>query len=415
MTKQVEINVRNDWIYDWNNETTDKPVFGSVTVDDETLRDGLQSPSVREPQLDEKIAILDAMVSLGIRRGDIGLPMSSQLEDIRGLLRHIAADRLPFRPGLAVRTVVSDIRHVADLQQQIGIPILAEAFVGCSRVRQLVEGWDLAFIVRKATEAVEFAKQENVPIMFVTEDTTRSHPDDLRVVYTAAVQSGADEVCIADTVGHATPWGTKAVVRAVCGIVAEAGGTDVVINWHGHSDRGLGVINSIAALEAGCDVVHATGLGVGERSGNTPMDQLLVNLKMLGLWEHDLQTLPEYVRRVSDATRIPVPVNYPVFGADAFRTATGVHAAAIAKAIKRGDAVGADAVYSSVSASQFGLTQRIEIGRMSGKSNVLFWLENAGIVASEPLVEAILAAAHESRTVLSDDDIRNVVRRVLKE
>ncbi|NUN13067.1 MAG: 2-isopropylmalate synthase [Myxococcales bacterium] len=402
--------VKNEWIYDWNDETADKPVFGAVTVDDETLRDGLQSPSVREPQLDEKIAILEAMISLGIRRGDIGLPMSSQIDDIRGLLRHIATERLPFRPGLAVRTVVSDIRHVADLQQQVGIPILAEAFVGCSRVRQLVEGWDLAFIVRKATEAVEFAKQENVPIMFVTEDTTRSHPDDLRVVYTAAIQAGANEVCIADTVGHATPWGTRAVVRAVRQIVMDAGGTDVLTNWHGHSDRGLGVINTIAAAEAGCDVLHATGLGVGERSGNTPMDQLLVNLKMLGLWEHDLQTLPEYVRRVSNATRIPVPVNYPVFGSDAFRTATGVHAAAIAKAMKRGDLVGADTVYSSVSASQFGLKQRIEIGRMSGKSNVLFWLENAGIRATESLVEAILTAAHESRTVLTDNEILEIVR-----
>jgi 2-isopropylmalate synthase len=346
---------------------------------------------------------------MGIRRGDIGLPMSAQLEDIRGLLRHIVEARLPFSPGLAVRTVESDLRHIADLQQEFGIPIKAEAFLGCSRVRQMVEGWDLSFLLKATSAAVRFAKEHEMPIMFVTEDTTRAHPDDLRAVYGAALDAGADELCIADTVGHSTPSGARAVVRAVRQIINDHQRPEVLLNWHGHSDRGLAVINSLAAAEAGVDVIHAAGLGIGERSGNTPMDQLLVNLKLLGAWDHDLSALGDYVKRVSESVDVPVPRNYPVFGSDAFRTATGVHAAAIIKAQRLGYADLADLIYSGVPAQSFGLSQEIEIGRMSGKSNVMFWLEQRGLSVEPALVDRILGVAHQSATVLTERELLGLV------
>lgn len=397
----------SEFLYDWNQ--LDAPKFPRVQVDDETLRDGLQSPSVREPSLDEKIEILELMVKLGIRRGDIGLPMSSQIDDIKGLLKHIVEAKLPFTPGLAVRTMESDLKHIADLQQEFGIPIKAEAFLGCSRIRQMVEGWDLAFLLKSATKAVKFAKANEMPIMFVTEDTTRAHPSDLEAVYGAALDAGADEICIADTVGHATPHGAAAVVRAVKQIIDRHGRPEVLLNWHGHSDRGLAVINSLAAAQAGADVVHAAGLGIGERSGNTPMDQLLVNLKLLGVWDHDLSSLGRYVGKVSEAVDIPIPINYPVFGEDAFRTATGVHAAAIVKAHKAGNADLADLIYSGVPATSFGLQQEIEIGRMSGKSNVIYWLEKRNIAPSDEVVRTILHAAQRSDSVLSEDQLRALI------
>jgi len=399
----------NDWIYDWNEMAPDGPTFASIEVDDETLRDGLQSPSVREPTLDEKLAILEAMMDIGIRRGDIGLPMSSQLEDIRGLLRHIVEQNRPFAPGLAVRTVLSDLQHVADLQQEFGIPIKAEAFLGCSRIRQMVEGWDLNFLLARTVETIEFAKSHDMPVMFVTEDTTRAHPDDLRAIYGAAVEAGADEICIADTVGHATPWGAAAVVRMVRSILKDHQREEVLINWHGHSDRGLAVINSLAAADAGADILHAAGIGIGERSGNTAMDQLLVNLKLMDRWDPDLSDLPRYVKLVSAATETPIPMNYPVFGEDAFRTATGVHAAAIAKAQRTGHAELADVIYSGVPAHMFGLAQRIEIGRMSGKSNVLMWLDAHAQPTDEGLVTSILTRAHASRTILGTEEIMTLV------
>ena len=402
MTSQYE-----ELLYDWN--TVDSESFPKVEVDDETLRDGLQSPSVQEPSLDDKIEILELMVKLGIKRGDIGLPMSSQLEDIRGLLRHIVEAKLPFSPGLAVRTVESDLKIIADLQQEFGIPIKAEAFLGCSRIRQMVEGWDLDFLLKSAGNAVRFAKSNGMPIMFVTEDTTRAHPHDLKAVYGAALDAGADEICIADTVGHSTPQGAAAVVRAVKQIILDHGRPEVLLNWHGHSDRGLAVINSLAAAKAGADVLHAAGLGIGERSGNTPMDQLLVNLKLLGVWPHKLSELGRYVKKVSRSVDIPVPINYPVFGEDAFRTATGVHAAAIVKAHRAGNHELADLIYSGVPATPFGLKQEIEVGRMSGKSNVLFWLEQRGIEPSDQLVQMILKAARNSESVLSEQQLRALV------
>ena len=399
-------------LYDWNE--IDAPDFPRVQVDDETLRDGLQSPSIREPSLDQKIEILELMVKMGIRRGDIGLPMSAQLDDIKGLIRHIIEAKLPFEPGLAVRTVESDLRHIADLQQEFGIPIKAEVFLGCSRVRQMVEGWDLDFLLDATTSAVRFAKTHDMPIMFVTEDTTRAHPSDLSAVYGAALDAGADELCIADTVGHSTPYGAAAVVRAVKQMVLDHGRPEVLLNWHGHSDRGLAVINSLAAAEAGVDVIHAAGLGIGERSGNTPMDQLLVNLKLLGVWDHDLNALGDYVTCVSSSVDVPVPRNYPVFGSDAFRTATGVHAAAIIKAQRLGYAGLADLIYSGVPANTFGLRQEIEIGRMSGKSNVIFWLEQRGYHADRVLVDKILEAAHKSPAVLAESELSAIIDDHLK-
>src|SRR5439155_27083764 len=146
--------------------------------------------------------------------------------------------------------------------------------------------------------------------------------------------------------------------------------------WHRHCDRGRAVAECLAALVAGAECVHGCALGLGERVGNTQMDQMLVNLKLMGIppWaERDVSKLKQYCQAVSRATGVPIPANYPVVGEDAFRTATGVHAAAVIKAYKKNDTELADAVYSGVPAKLFGLEQIIDVGPMSGKSNVLFW------------------------------------------
>jgi 2-isopropylmalate synthase len=180
------------------------------------------------------------------------------------------------------------------------------------------------------------------------------------------------------------------------------------VDWHGHSDRGLGVANSLAAFEAGADQAHGTALGLGERVGNTPMDQLLVNLKLLGAIDRDLSRLKEYCEAVSEAAGVPIPPNYPVVGADAFRTATGVHAAAVIKAFRKQDVELANQVYSGVPSHWFGMEQKIEIGPMSGKSNVLFWLEKRGIAPSDELVERIFDRAKRADRVLTDAEILEI-------
>jgi len=400
-------------IHDWN-AGGENPLAGrTVLLDDETLRDGLQSPSVTNPSIDEKVEILRLMGRLGIQKADLGLPGAGpqHLDHITRLLEVIVEEKLAIRPGLAVRTVVAEIEPIAKLQERFGIPIQASAFLGTSPIRKFVEGWTDETLLERIDAAVGFATENQIPCMFVTEDTTRSQPDDLRRVYTRALDKGARALCIADTVGHATPIGARAVVRHVRRIVEDwGGGEPVEINWHGHSDRGLALANSLAALEAGADVVHGTALGIGERVGNTPMDQLLVNLRLLGCFQGDLSALPEYVALVSRATGTPVPRQYPVFGADAFETATGVHAAAVIKALKKGDAWLADRVYSGVPASDFGLEQRILVGHMSGRSNVAFWLEKHGFEVEDARVQRILEAAKAAAAPLSDAELTKLAQ-----
>ena len=411
-----ELAVENDLrelIYDWN--TVDGPPPARehrIEFDDETLRDGLQSPSVSNPSIDAKIRVLHLIDRLGIESADIGLPGAGPhvVEHTERLAREIVDAKLAVRPNCAARTVIADIRPIAEISQRVGIPIEACTFIGSSPIRQYAENWPLDMMLRTTEEAVTFAVDEGLPVMYVTEDTVRANPDTLRQLFETAIRAGASRLCLCDTVGHATPSGTRALVRWTRELVRELG-ADVKVDWHGHQDRGLGVINSIVAVEAGADRVHGTALGVGERVGNTPMDQLLVNLYLLGYIDNDLSALPDYCETVSEAVGVPIPANYPVVGYDAFRTGTGVHAAAVIKAFRRGDDMLANLVYSGVPAHLFGREQIIEVGPMSGKSNIVYWLEKRDIEPADELVEQIFQRAKSSPTILRDEEILELVRQ----
>ncbi len=395
------------YFYDWNligEEELGRPT--GVEIDDETLRDGLQSPSVRQPNLDEKLEILHCMVNLGIQGVDIGYPGAGPtvLDHVVALATEIGDENLPIAPNCAGRTHPDDILPIAEAQQRSGVAIEASVFLGSSPIRQFVEGWDTDFLVRTAEKAVTLARESDLEVMFVTEDTTRANPEVLEAVYTAAIEAGARRICFSDTVGHATPWGVKALISWAREMVNKTG-ADVKIDYHGHRDRHLSVANSIAALAAGADRVHGCGLGIGERVGNTPMEPLLVNLYLLGWLRTDLSGLPAYSEAVSRATDTPIPHNTPVIGKDAFETSTGVHAAAVLKAQRTGDLWFANRIYSGVPAEELGREQRITVGPMSGRANVVAWLSKRGIECDEPTVEKILDAAKASDHVLSDDEI----------
>lgn len=401
-----------DLIYDWNAEG-EKPARPArkIEFDDETLRDGLQSPSVTDPQLEEKVKILHFMAEIGIDSADIGLPGAGPhvQKSVERLAREIVDQKLDIAANCAARTHENDIRPIAEISQRVGIPIEACTFIGSSPIRQFAEEWDIEWLVQQSSKAVRFAVAEGLPVMFVTEDTTRAKPGDVERLYTAAIEAGARRVCVCDTVGHATPWGVKNLIRFVKDVVKRAN-PDVKVDWHGHSDRGLGVINSIAAIEAGVDRIHACALGIGERVGNTPLDLLMVNLKLMGWIDNDLTTMPEYVRYVSEVTGVPLPDQYPVFGRDAFRTGTGVHAAAIIKAKRKGSAWLADRVYSGVPAGLFGLQQIIEVGPMCGLSNVQYWLSLNGYPEKDDLAKEIFSKAKSSTRILTDDELHSAAR-----
>jgi isopropylmalate/homocitrate/citramalate synthase len=400
-------------IYDWN-VAGEKPARPArkVEFDDETLRDGLQSPSVTDPSIDDKLRILHFMNSVGIDNADIGLPGAGPhvQKTVERLAREIVESKLSVYPSAAGRTHENDIKPIIEISNRVGIRIEADLFIGSSPIRRFAEEWNLDWIVEQSAKAVRFAVSHGIPVMYVTEDTTRAKPEDIGKLYTAAIDAGAARVCVADTVGHATPWGVRSVIRFVRQLVDRVN-PNVKVDWHGHQDRGLGVINSIAALEAGADRVHGSAGGIGERVGNTPMDLLMVNLKLMGWIDNDLSKLGEYVKFVADVVRIPLHVLYPVFGRDAFRTGTGVHAAAIIKAKEKGSEWLADRVYSGVPAGMFGLSQIIEVGPMCGLSNVIYWLAAHGHPQEESLAKEIFALAKSTNRVLTDEELRGCVRK----
>jgi 2-isopropylmalate synthase len=381
-------------------------------LDDETLRDGLQSPSVKCPTIEQKIEILHLIDRLGIDTADIGLPGAGPhvVRDVERLAREIVSQKLGVTANCAARTVIADIKPVAEISQRAGLAIECCAFIGSSPVRQYAEGWTLDQLLRLTDEAITFAVGEGLTVMYVTEDTTRADPDTLRRLYSTAIRAGASRVCVSDTVGHATPEGAAAVVRFIAAVVDECGG-GVGIDWHGHRDRDFAVSNSLAALEAGATRLHGAAIGIGERVGNTPMDTLLVNLVLMGYLDRDLSALVEYCDAVSKATGVPIPPNYPIVGKDAFRTATGVHAAAIVKAVRKNDHGLVDAVYSGVPAALVGREQEVDVGPMSGRSNVIFWLEKRGLTASDEVVDRILSEAKKSDSVLPEHRILELLRR----
>ena len=407
------VSEKTELIHDWNKvDCTTRDSRKPVQLDDETLRDGLQSPTVQDPPIQEKIRLLHLMDALGIDMVDIGLPGAGPraYADVLELATEISRSKLKVYPNCAARTTIRDIEPIISVAEKTGTEIEAATFLGSSLIRQYVENWEIDTLLHRTEEAVSFGVQHDVPVMYVTEDTSRAFPETIKRLYTVAIECGARHIVVTDTVGHSTPDGVRALIRFMVKEVIEPSGEEIKLAWHGHNDRGLAVPNSLIALEAGADVVHGCALGVGERVGNTAMDQILVNLKLLGWIDRDLSALKEYCDIASQACRVPIPPGYPVVGSDAFRTATGVHAAAVIKAIKKGEADLADSVYSGVPANLFGLEQAIEIGHMSGKSNVVYWLEKRGIEATDERVDAIYDYAKKSDRLLTSEEILQIAK-----
>jgi 2-isopropylmalate synthase len=399
----------NELIFDWNLAgTVPIPKGTQVRVNDETLRDGLQNPSIHDPTIDDKIEILHLMEALGIDSVNIGLPGAGPraAKDVEALAREIATHHMRIKPNCAARTLEADIRPIAEISQRVGIAIEAATFLGSSPIRRLVEGWSVDHLERTTEKAVSFAVSHGLPSMYVTEDTVRTDPETIQRLYNTAIRSGARAIVLCDTVGHATPEGAYNLVKFAIEKLVKPSGQNIRVDWHGHRDRGLAIANSLSAIAAGAQQIHGVALSLGERVGNTPMELLLVNLRLMGLRNNDLSYLRAYCEKIAKATHTTIPPNYPVFGRDAFRTATGVHAAAIIKAIRNHDRKLADAVYSGVPAHLVGLEQIVEIGPLSGKSNVIYWLARHGIPENDELINRIFDAAKQSSRVLTDDEVR---------
>jgi 2-isopropylmalate synthase len=406
-------------VYDWNSVMRRGRLIlqSGISFFDETLRDGIQNPSVVDPKQSDKLELIHLMDQLGIHVADIGLPGSSKrnYDDVVAICEEIGRARLKIRPAVAGRTVVADIAPMIEISQKVGMPLEVYTFIGSSPIRQIAEAWDLKDIARKSAEAISFAVKAGLPTCYVTEDTTRSRPEVLATLFKSAIDHGATRLCLSDTVGHATPDGVRNLIEFTRSVIhsmgLECGPKGIGIDWHGHNDRGLALVNAVWALEFGADRVHGTALGIGERVGNAAMELILLNLKLLGeLDAQDTTKLVAYCEAAARACHWEIPINYPLVGRDAFRTSTGVHAAAIIKAESKGDAWLADRIYSGVPAGMFGRKQEICIGFMSGVSNVTYWLKQRGLEPNKDLVDAILAHAKNSNRILEDDEVMSFVR-----
>ncbi len=401
-------------VYDWNVEGAQRPALPRVELHDETLRDGIQCPSVTDPSIETKADVVRKLAALGVYSVNVGLPGAGPraVADSRTLVELVRDEQLPIRVGCAARTHPNDIAPIIEISEATGVPVEIMTFLGSSPIRMLAESWEEPRLLELTRTAVRLGVSAGLPVSCVTEDTVRSHPTTLRRLFDVAVEEGAQRLVLCDTVGHSTPPGVHNLVGFVDHHLRGLGVRDQVkLDWHGHNDRGLSLINALAAVEAGCDRVHGTVLGIGERVGNTPLDLLLVNLKLEGVDTHDLTGLAALVDLVSETVEVPIPVSYPVFGRDAFRTGTGVHAAAVIKAKAKGDDWLADRIYSGVPASWFGRHQQIEIGHQSGVSNVRYWLEARGIAPEESLIQAIFDVAKAENRLLSDDEVLQIVQR----
>ncbi|MGW4326465.1 LeuA family protein [Nocardia sp. NPDC004573] len=377
---------------------------------DETLRDGVQAPNVRNPTLAQKLALVDHTVAVGVGAADLGFPGAGRaaMKECIEIARYIDANGYDLAQGYAGRTHVDDVGAICEVAQAVGVSVDAYVFIGVSPIRQYVEDWDLCSIARNIRDSARMCSREGVTFVLVLEDTVRCPPQLLRQIYDVAIEVGVRRVCLCDTVGAALPSGTEALIEWSMRYFVERGHV-ADFEWHGHNDRGLALANSLTALSAGCVRVHGTILGIGERTGNASLDQLILNSHLDQPGVYDLTALRGYCEYASEVLNTAIPNNYPAMGSDVFKTSAGVHAAAILKAHEKGDRLLEDTVYSAVPASHFGRTQEVLIDASSGASNVRHWLATNGVAEDRVLVERILRRAKRSNAPLTDELIGQII------
>jgi len=409
---------KNRLIFDWNEKNPRYPfriknsrLNKKVELNDETLRDGLQATYIKHPTLNQKIHLLELMEKLGIESANIGFPVSgsTQKGDIIKLINFASRNKLNIGLECGGRVVLKDVEEIVDVSQRTGKKLEAGLFIGSSKIRHLVEKWDLKDMTSKIEESISFAKRNNLSVMFVTEDTTRAFPKTIDSLYKCAINNGADRICVSDTVGHANPWSTYQLLSYIKDKIIR--GQDIKLDWHGHNDRGLAVANSLSAAYAGADRIQATALGVGERAGNTSMVELIINLQLENFIDKKLEFLDGYARYASKILGHAIQSNYPIVGRDVFKTATGVHASAIKKALEMGDDHIAGIVYSAIDPRTFGREVEILIGPMSGKANVEYVLTKLNFQIDAKVVEFILTKTKTERRMLSEREVEMIYRQ----
>ncbi len=363
----------NQYLYTWNPKSSTN--LNSVRIEDDSLRDGLQGAFVRKPAIAEKKELLNLSSAVGTQVVMLGFPASSQMEfeSCQQLLEHIVLEALPITPRLLARASIQDLEPIVALNRQSPIEVWADFFIGSSPLRRYIENWDSDRMIQMIQTSGHFLREQGTRFGISIEDATRTPPDELRQIIETALSVGAEILTLCDTVGEATPTGTTRLVNFVRTLVANSE-QNAEIWWHGHNDRGLSLANAIAAAEASADGISGTFLGLGERTGNTPLEQFILYLHSHGSQQFKLSQLVPYCKRLAKLTSTNIPIHAPLIGKQAFATCTGTHAAAIIKARALGSQF-EDLVFSSVPANLLGQRQTLLVGPTSGRANAQFALQ----------------------------------------
>lgn len=399
--------------YDWNTPSTRRR---PVDVGDSTFSDAPQSPSANEPSLAAKRRLLSLMSELGLRSAALGYPGSGprQFAETLELARELTRTQLPIDASCSARASVKDVGVALDVRERSGLDLELAIALPVSPVRLDAEGISMDRLQESAETSISYARRAGARVVAVLEDAARTPPELLAVLIQHVLSLGATAVRVADTVGHATPDGTRALLRFAADQVRVRHGRPIRLEWHGQQDRGLALANALAAVDTGVDRLYASALGLGERCGTVPLEVLLTNLRITGGWPHTLGALQEYAESAAAAFGVAIAHAHPVIGADAFRSGTGAHATALVKALRAGDRSMADDVASAVPAGLVGAEHRVDVSPVSGLSNVRWWLAQHGYDPGDlVLMRELLLAVKQTQRVATDDELHDMVSSLL--
>ena len=396
-----------EYLYSWNR--LDREQYRRVRIEEDT-RDALQSARAVQPSTLQRKKLLDLSAKVGVHFAFLGFPAASRREADQcvALVEHIATQRLEIEPVLMARALESDIEPILGIRERSSRDVTADIFIGTSGLRLKVEGWTLDAMLGKIRKAARFASENDLNFRISLEDSTRTAPDELAKSARAAIDAGAKAIILCDTVGDCLPSGASRTTAFVMELIERAG-ADVDVGWHGHNDKGLSLANALASIEAGASIVSGTFTGMGERTGNIPLEQMILILSEAGNEMYDLRYLTRACELFCLSSRIEMAPGLPIVGRDAFSTSTGTHAAAIRKARAMGRDF-EDLVYSAVSAGALGRAQTLLIGPNSGRGAICAVLEEMSIPATDRTVGLVLHHCKENdRCLESADEIRGLL------
>lgn len=405
-------------VYDWRQHegNLEKPVRvlrSPIQIDDETWRDGMQgTQAAHHPNTDQKSTYIKSAADFGyVDHLDIGFPASgpTHRKEMVDLVNFSTTRKLPLTFSAAGRgAAIDDGKSILEVAQKTGNPLRADLFLDASSMRASVEGWDRDEKLRQTMKNIAFLKKEGLPVMFVPERASVTSPQELFEVCTMAAEEGVDRIAIADTTGVLDPIGTQKLLREVFENIGKRY-PKIKFDFHEHNDLGMATGNCIVAAMEGVDGLHATARGVGERAGNTKLEELLVVLDIKGLRKIDGSHIQEFAQMAADILGLPIAPHEPIVGQRSTETASGVHASTYEK-VRKGENL--PDIYFPFHPEDYGLRPLVKVGPLSGLANVYALCERLGIkdVTEERARELLDIAKNEWR-LLSEQDIRSIIGR----